>query len=101
MPLNKFVGLNRAAVWFLLLCLPAAAVAPESTRPFEAGGATYKPTSSSMPTPAGRLELPKVLRSTDCGNAGTRERALTRMEDYVIETIESLGTDSKGKYREL
>ena len=31
----------------------------------------------------------------------TCERALTRLEDYVIETIENLGTDSKGKYRTL
>jgi hypothetical protein len=29
------------------------------------------------------------------------ERALARLENYVIETIESLGTDSKGKYRAL
>ena len=31
----------------------------------------------------------------------TCERALARLEDYVIETIESLGTDSKGRYRKL
>ena len=31
----------------------------------------------------------------------TCERALSRLEDYVIETIENLGTDSKGKYRKL
>jgi hypothetical protein len=31
----------------------------------------------------------------------TYERTLTRMEDYVIETIENLGTDGKGKYRTL
>src|SRR4030095_9022596 len=29
------------------------------------------------------------------------ERALARLEDYVIGTIENLGTDSKGKYRTL
>jgi hypothetical protein len=29
------------------------------------------------------------------------ERALARVESYVIETIEGLGTDSKGKYRQL
>jgi hypothetical protein len=29
------------------------------------------------------------------------ERALERLETYVIETIEGLGTDSKGKYRML
>ena len=29
------------------------------------------------------------------------ERALGRLEEYVIETIENLGTDSKGKYRTL
>jgi hypothetical protein len=31
----------------------------------------------------------------------TYERALARLESYVIETIETLGTDSKGKYRPL
>ena len=31
----------------------------------------------------------------------TCERALERLENYVIETIEHLGTDSKGKYRTL
>jgi hypothetical protein len=31
----------------------------------------------------------------------TYERTLARMEDYVIETIENLGTDAKGKYRTL
>jgi len=31
----------------------------------------------------------------------TCERALARLENYVIETIENLGTDSKGKYRRL
>ena len=31
----------------------------------------------------------------------TCERALARLEDYVIGTIESLGTDSKGRYRKL
>jgi len=31
----------------------------------------------------------------------TCERALARLEDYVIETIENLGTDSKGRYRKL
>src|ERR1039458_10152534 len=31
----------------------------------------------------------------------TCERALARLEDYVIGTIENLGTDSKGKYRRL
>ena len=31
----------------------------------------------------------------------TFERALARLEAYVIETIESLGTDDKGKYRTL
>jgi hypothetical protein len=31
----------------------------------------------------------------------TCERALARLENYVIETIEQLGTDSKGKYRRL
>ena len=31
----------------------------------------------------------------------TCERALARLENYVIETIENLGTDSKGKYRTL
>jgi hypothetical protein len=31
----------------------------------------------------------------------TCERALTRLENYVIGTIENLGTDSKGKYRAL
>jgi len=31
----------------------------------------------------------------------TCERALARLENYVIETIENLGTDSKGKYRAL
>jgi Siphovirus Gp157 len=31
----------------------------------------------------------------------TCERALTRLENYVIETIESLGTDGKGRYRTL
>ena len=31
----------------------------------------------------------------------TCERALARLEEYVIGTIESLGTDSKGKYRPL
>ena len=29
------------------------------------------------------------------------ERALARLENYVIETIEHLGTDGKGKYRRL
>ncbi len=29
------------------------------------------------------------------------ERALARLEAYVIETIEGLGTDSKGRYRTL
>ena len=29
------------------------------------------------------------------------ERTLERLEQYVIETIENLGTDSKGKYRRL
>jgi hypothetical protein len=29
------------------------------------------------------------------------ERALERLETYVIETLENLGTDSKGKYRTL
>src|ERR1051325_10866833 len=29
------------------------------------------------------------------------ERALERLETYVIETIENLGTDAKGKYRKL
>ena len=29
------------------------------------------------------------------------ERALERLEQYVIETIENLGTDGKGKYRRL
>jgi Siphovirus Gp157 len=29
------------------------------------------------------------------------ERALARLETYVVETIENLGTDSKGKYRKL
>ena len=29
------------------------------------------------------------------------ERALARLEDYVIKTIEDLGTDAKGKYRRL
>jgi Siphovirus Gp157 len=31
----------------------------------------------------------------------TCERALARLENYVIETIENLRTDSKGKYRTL
>jgi hypothetical protein len=31
----------------------------------------------------------------------TCERALARVEEYVIETIENLGTDGKGKYRKL
>ena len=31
----------------------------------------------------------------------TCERALARLEGYVIETIENLGTDDKGKYRRL
>ena len=31
----------------------------------------------------------------------TYERALERLENYVIETIENLGTDGKGKYRRL
>jgi hypothetical protein len=31
----------------------------------------------------------------------TCERAIARLEDYVIGTIESLGTDGKGKYRRL
>jgi hypothetical protein len=31
----------------------------------------------------------------------TFERALARLENYVIETIEQLGTDSKGKHRKL
>lgn len=31
----------------------------------------------------------------------TYERTLARMENYVIETIENFGTDSKGKYRTL
>ena len=31
----------------------------------------------------------------------TCERALERLETYVIETIENLGTDGKGKYRRL
>ncbi|HZM11346.1 MAG TPA: siphovirus Gp157 family protein, partial [Candidatus Limnocylindrales bacterium] len=31
----------------------------------------------------------------------TFERALARLENYVIETIEQLGIDSKGKYRVL
>ena len=31
----------------------------------------------------------------------TCERALARLEEYVIGTIESLGTDSKGEYRAL
>ena len=31
----------------------------------------------------------------------TCERALERLEQYVIETIENLGTDCKGKYRRL
>ena len=29
------------------------------------------------------------------------ERALARVEEYVIQTIENLGTDSQGKYRKL
>src|ERR1700690_650310 len=29
----------------------------------------------------------------------TCERALARLEDYVIETIENLGSEGKGKYR--
>ena len=29
------------------------------------------------------------------------ERALARLEEYVIETIENLGTDGKGRYRTL
>jgi hypothetical protein len=29
------------------------------------------------------------------------ERALERLENYVVETIENLGTDDKGKYRRL
>jgi hypothetical protein len=29
------------------------------------------------------------------------ERALARLEEYVIETIEKLGTDGKGRYRTL
>ena len=29
------------------------------------------------------------------------ERALERLENYVVETIENLGTDAKGKYRKL
>ena len=29
------------------------------------------------------------------------ERALERLENYVIETIENLGTDGKGRYRKL
>jgi hypothetical protein len=31
----------------------------------------------------------------------TYERALARLENYLIETIEHLGTDNKGKYRRL
>ena len=31
----------------------------------------------------------------------TCERAIARLESYVIETIENLGTDGKGKYRTL
>jgi len=31
----------------------------------------------------------------------TCERALARLENYVIETLENLGTDSKGRYRKL
>jgi len=31
----------------------------------------------------------------------TCERALARLENYVIETIENLGTDGKGRYRKL
>jgi hypothetical protein len=31
----------------------------------------------------------------------TLERALARLENYVIETIENLGTDGRGKYRTL
>ena len=31
----------------------------------------------------------------------TCERALARLEEYVIETIQNLGTDSRGKYRKL
>jgi len=31
----------------------------------------------------------------------TFERVMARLENYVIETIENLGTDSKGKYRKL
>jgi hypothetical protein len=31
----------------------------------------------------------------------TCERALARLENYVIETIENLGTDGKGRYRTL
>jgi hypothetical protein len=31
----------------------------------------------------------------------TCERALTRLENYVVETIEGLGTDNNGKYRRL
>ena len=31
----------------------------------------------------------------------TCERALERLENYVIGTIETLGTDDKGKYRRL
>ena len=31
----------------------------------------------------------------------TCERALARLENYVVETIENLGTDTKGKYRRL
>jgi hypothetical protein len=31
----------------------------------------------------------------------TCERAFARLQNYVIETIENLGTDSKGKYRML
>ena len=29
------------------------------------------------------------------------ERALARLEEYVIETIENLGTDGKGRHRKL
>jgi len=29
------------------------------------------------------------------------ERALARLENYVVETIENLGTDAKGRYRTL
>ena len=43
-----------------------------------------------------RLEIDRLRQ-----RKATCERALARLQNYVIGTIENLGTDSKGKYRRL